>query len=156
VGGDVVRRQHPLPRPGRSDRRDVTSRGADGGDNEVAVAADRGDGPGVTVGDTEVTVVAAGGDPVAGADPLSRSGRRCAAVVDAAIGDEMLPDGGVELGGLFAGVDHHRHRLIPVGRGGGDCGNRVLQRSRIGMEADLAAGGQGVEHGAGVLGALAP
>jgi hypothetical protein len=110
------------------------------GDSEPAVAVDGGDRPGVAVGDAEAAVVAAGGDPVADPDALPASGDRHPGVVDPAAGDQPLPDGVVEVGGLVAGVDYYRQtgprRLLCV-VGGGDggirlagqgCGSSVMSR----------------------------
>ena len=48
-------------------------------------------------------------------------------VVDPAVGDQPVPDRGVELGDLLAGVRHHGDVGCPVVVGGGR-GQRVLQR----------------------------
>jgi hypothetical protein len=124
---------------------DVGRHGADADDDQLTVATDGEDGPGVAVGDAQGAVVAAPDDPL----PCARCHHPV--VIDAPVVDQATTDGGVEPEGLVSGVDHHRHRLaLPVGEGG-DGGQRLLERRGIGVEADLAAGGQGVEHRAPVL-----
>ena len=94
VSADVVGGQLPPAPPGVVD-------------GEPAVAMHPGDGPRLAVGDAEVVVVAAGHDHIPGAEPLPVAGDGDAAVVDRAGGDEPVPDGRVEGGGVFAGVHHH-------------------------------------------------
>jgi hypothetical protein len=90
-----------------------TGRGDLRGDKQTALVADAGDGPGVAVGDAEVAVVAAGGDPVADPDPLPGERGRDHIVVDVSGGDECAGDGGVECGDRLTGVGHDR-RPVPL------------------------------------------
>jgi hypothetical protein len=76
-------------------------------DGEPTGGMHPGDGPHLPVRDAEVVVVAAGHDHIPGAEPLPVAGDADAAVVDRAGGDEPVPDGRVEGGGVFAGVHHH-------------------------------------------------
>ena len=146
VLGDVVGGQHPDPCAGRGDIApgDVTG-GRAGGDQQPTASADRGDGPRVSVGHLQVAVVAPGGDPVAGADPLTRPRGHDPDVVDPAVGDQPVADGGVELVDLLAGVRHHGDVGRPAVAGGGR-GQGVLQRRGVGVQVDPAAGEEGVEH----------
>ena len=109
-------------------------------DVQAAVVADPGHGPGVTVGDSKVAVVASGGDPVAQTDPLTTARDDItkpltglltgspAGVVAAAV------DRCVERTDLLAGVGDDK--LITVGTDGGQgCGAFDLTR----MEDDPAA-----------------
>ncbi len=62
-----------------------------------------------------------------------------------------MPDGGVQFGDLLPGVHHHRQRLAPGMVGGGGRGERLLQPGGVGVQPDVAAGGQDVEHRSQVL-----
>ena len=114
------------------------------GDEQAAVIADPGHGPGVAVGDCEVAVVASGGDPVAETDPLSttRDGltntvtrllTRVFASAVAAVADRR-----VECADLVAGVGDDEMVTV-IGMGGADGGQGCGAFDLAGMDDDLAA-----------------
>lgn len=116
------------------------------GQDEAAVVVHGGDGPGVSVGDVDVALVTTGGDPVADPEALPRSSGECRRVVDATGADEVVADGSVEAGDLFAGVGDHERRL-PAGRVAGGCDRwqRVGALDLGGVEADLVTDPQCIE-----------
>jgi hypothetical protein len=85
------------------------------------------------VGHAQQVVVAAGGDPVASADPLPGPGCDHAGVVDQAVGDQLVPDGCVEGGGLLKGVRHEGDPVTPVEGRGHSGRQRRLQRGLVGV-----------------------
>src|SRR4051812_40420042 len=74
------------------------------GHADRAVRVDVADGPRVAVGDVEIGVVAAGGDPVTDTDPLTEPGGHGAGVVDGTDVNERVTDRGVQGGDLLARV----------------------------------------------------
>ena len=88
-------------------------------DAEACRRVDAGDGPGVAVGDPEVAVVAAGGDPVADPDPLPGGGDHGACRVRRGrpAAEAMVADGGVERRDLSR-VSAMTETRRPAGEGG--------------------------------------
>ena len=110
--------------------------------------ADAGDGPGLPVGDPEVGVVAAGGDPVADPDPLAaqRSPRRPAwLVAGRRVGAALVADRGVEVGDLLAGVGDDQ-----VAGCARPAASAAVRSTSLGWIDDLPAAMQRVEDLGGV------
>lgn len=108
--------------------------------------ADGGDGPGLSVGDAELSVVAAGCDPVPEPEMLTRLVHDDTVVVDEARGDQSVADRGVERRHVLATVGHQG----TVGVSGQDrlgCSLReCVDTLRIAsVELDLPAPEQGIE-----------
>ena len=122
------------------------------GDPETAVAADVRDGPGVAVGDTEVVVVAAGGDPVPHPDALPRerggdavlsstwpaatSALRMAALRTATVS---------RVSATIAGRCPAAEAVAAI------WASASCRAVGVGVQPDLPAGDQGVEHPAGIV-----
>jgi hypothetical protein len=106
------------------------------GDEQAAFVADPSDGPGVTVGDCEVAVVASGGDPVAEPDPLTTARERLTSsrtrLLTSAVA--AVANGCVECADLVAGVGDDE--LVAVGA---DRGQGCRAFDLAGMDDDLAA-----------------
>jgi hypothetical protein len=111
-----------------------------------AVIGQRGDGPNVAVGHAELCGVTPSGHPVADPDPVAIAGDENPAVVHLTGRDESFTDGLVEVSHLLAGVGHDERtgRRRVVGQCSGACG-------LVGVEDDLAALHQLVEHRLGML-----
>ena len=131
------------------------------GDEQAAVLADPGDGPGVAVGDSEVAVVASGGDPVAETDPLTttrdgltstltRSLTRLARHGCSPGAVAAVADGCVERSDLVAGVGDDELVAV-ISADGADGGQGCGAFDLAGMEDDLAALEQCVEDLTGPL-----
>src|SRR5690606_16013305 len=79
------------------------------GQVQVSLALDEPHGPAVAVGHTCGVVIAAGSNPLTDPDPFSGLGDHDPPVLDPALIDEPVPNGGVEVGDLLTGVgDDHR------------------------------------------------
>jgi hypothetical protein len=119
-------------------------------DGHRSVAVDAGDGPSVAVGDLDAEVIVAGDDPVAGTDACCMAGGDVR-VVDPSAGDQPRSGGVIERADLLVGVrddDRGSAHLVGVH---GVPGQRANPVSIGGVDADLAAGKQGVEHCGGVV-----
>ena len=105
-----------------------------------------GGGPAVPVGHVELVVVAARRDEVTGADRLPGSDADRASVIDDAGGDEPVADRRVQTRGLLARVHHDGERAPRAASSDDLVGDRLLPLVLAGVQLELAARLEGVEH----------
>ncbi|MCW2833708.1 MAG: hypothetical protein JWN68_1661 [Nocardioides sp.] len=105
------------------------------------------DGPLVAVGHVEVAIVASGRDPVTDGELVTGVDRDRRSFLAVVCGQaSLVADDGVEGVDLFAGVGDDE----VAGGGGGQVGDGCLAFDVAGVDEDVAAFEELVEHGAGL------